>query len=181
MDSCSDGCAGVGRSSAQLPRWQGPHCKRNYKDKILCRPLLGGVFGGLFWFFFCSCGFARLTQAALCWQKGPALGGLHSAGAWLSPYCYGISASRAEKMQLGQFVSTKKNTNEPAACWVRYLMTSHTQNCLAKSPGSSSNETQMDSGSKKFTQRPHFFPHFCLVKYQMRSCSLALMPRPHQH
>lgn len=68
-------------------------------------------------------------------------------------------------MQLGHFVSTKKNTNELAGCRVRYLMTSHMQNCLAESAGSQRNETQMDSGSKKkknFKKITLFLPPFLL-------------------
>lgn len=65
-------------------------------------------------------------------------------------------------MQLGHFVSTKKNTNELAGCRVRYLMTSHMQNCLAESAGSQRNETQMDSGSKKKKNNHPFLPPFLL-------------------
>lgn len=36
-------------------------------------------------FLWYSRGFATLTRAALCWQKGPALGGLHRAGVVFFP------------------------------------------------------------------------------------------------
>lgn len=106
----------------------------NMKLKFSSQLLLG------LGFLSCSCGFATLTRAELCWQKGSALGGLRRAGVGFFPFTASVSASHAEKMQLRHFASTKKNTNELAGCWVRHLMTSHMQNCLAESPGSYGHE-----------------------------------------
>lgn len=126
---------GWGRASAQTATLaETPLQMQIIKLKFSSQLLLG------LGFLLCSCGFATVTRAELCWQKGPALGGLHRAGVGFFPFTASVSASQAEKMQLRHFVSTKKNTNELAGCWVRHLMTSHMQNCLAESPGSYGDE-----------------------------------------